>query len=323
MSGGTSVVRGETMTTIDFTGVDWTAQAYCWCCQKLVAFFMAKKRKYCDVCKTQIVHGPRATIIAPPGRTLLAFDADALHYRIAACLSQDTFINESLAKYDETHDPIWKPHVRNCAALFQVTPEQAVELMNAESMQYTFAKNFIYMLLNGGEAPALANAAAMTGLKLTIAEVDRLVKNWLAKAVGFDRWRQEGLLKQAGETGQIELFCGRRRRFYGLEMRKGVWVVNDETRKEIYNFPLIGTEVSFMNPRIDFAYEQTRGTSWKLVYHGHDGFMCEGDEGDETAFCHKLLPTLSKPTELKVGFTLKVGFAAKSGRNWALMEKEE
>lgn len=308
------------MTTIDFTQADWRTACYCWNCESVRGFEIRRKKKWCEKCGTQIVHGPRATIIAPPGRTLLAFDADALHYRIAACLSQDPFINESLAKYDETHDPIWKPHVRNCSALFGVSPEEAVELMNAESSRYTFAKNFIYMLLNGGEAPALANAAAMTGLKLSIGEVDRLVKNWLAKATGFDAWRK-GLLKEAIDTGQVVLADGRRRRFYDLEQRKGVWVINEETRKEIYNFPLIGTEVSFVNPRIDYVYERTKGTPWWLCYHGHDGFMLEGDEGTEKALSDELNVELSKPTQIKPGQNLYVPWSAKAGQCWAVMGK--
>lgn len=268
------------------------------------------------------MHGPRATIIAPVGRILLAFDADALHYRIAACLSRDAFINESLVRYDETGDPIWKPHIRNCSALFQITPEQAVELMNAEAPQYTFAKNFIYMLLNGGEAPALANAAAMTGLKLTIPQVNGLVKNWLEKAGGFKLWR-EGLLKEAQESGQLELACGRRRRFYDLRMSKGRWVINSQTKKEIYNFPLIGTEVTFMNPVIEACSTMIEGTDWELIYHGHDGFMLEGPDrpvqicGMSNSICDRG----AQPLEIRPGQSLRVPFAAKVGRCWAVMEK--
>lgn len=305
---------------IAFDKVDWKTTVYCWVCEALQALLQVKKEKHCKVCGVQIAHGPRATIIAPPGRTLLAFDADALHYRIAACLSQDSFINESLSKYDETGDPIWKPHIRNCSALFGISPEEAVQLMNAESNKYVFAKNFIYMLLNGGRAPALANSAAMTGLKLTVQEVDKLVKNWLAKATGFDRWRK-GLVEQACRTGQIVLADGRRRRFYDLRMKDGSWMMNEKSEKEVYNFPLIGTEVSYVNPRLELVYQETVGTSWKLVYHGHDGFMLEGDEGAEGYFAGVVSRLLSHSTEISPGKILKVPWAAKAGRNWAVMGK--
>jgi hypothetical protein len=199
---------------------------------------------------------------------------------------------------------------------------QAVEMMNAEAPQYTFAKNFIYMLLNGGEAPALANAAAMTGLKLTIPQVSGLVRNWLGKATGFERWR-EALLKEAGDTGQVVLACGRRRRFYELRMKEGKWVVNSQTKKEIYNFPLIGTEVTFMNQVINRTYETLKGSQWKFVYHGHDGFMLEGtdDNGSMRQLVTEVCAIGSTPFEIKPGLVLYVPFAAKAGRCWADQEK--
>lgn len=309
------------MASVKFNDVNWKENVYCWRCQKLSPLGLGHQ-KTCQVCGQKILHGPRSTIITPPGKTLLAFDADALHYRIAACLSGDSFINESLVKYDLTKDPIWKPHVQNCAALFQVSPAQAVEMMNAEAPQYTFAKNFIYMLLNGGEAPALANAAAMTGLKLTIPQVSVLVKNWMAKAKGFETWR-DGLVKEAGDTGQVVLACGRRRRFYELRMKEGKWVVNGQTKKEIYNFPLIGTEVTFMNQVINRTYETLHGSQWKFVYHGHDGFMLEGPDDSESM--RQLVTDVcaigSTPYEIKPGLVLYVPFAAKAGRCWSDMEK--
>jgi hypothetical protein len=310
------------MASVKFNEVNWQENAYCWRCEKLTPLKLSQHKKVCQACGQLVMHGPRSTIIASTGRTLLAFDADALHYRIAACLSGDSFINESLVKYDLTKDPIWKPHVQNCAALFQVTPAQAVEMMNAEAPQYTFAKNFIYMLLNGGEAPALANAAAMTGLKLTISQVATLVKNWLQKAVGFDKWR-ESLLKEAGETGQLELACGRRRRFYDLRMKEGAWIVNSQSKKEIYNFPLIGTEVTFMNQVINRTYERLQESQWQFVYHGHDGFMLEGPDniGSMRQLTTDVCAIGSVPFEIKPGLVMKIPFAAKVGRCWATMEK--
>jgi hypothetical protein len=192
--------------------------------------------------------GPRATIQAPPGNYFLGFDADGIHLRIASTLSQDPFMLGALTKYDETRDPIWKPHIQNASALFQVTPEEAIEWMKHEDSKYTFAKNFIYLILNGGDVPALKNAAVSAGLAMDEKKVKKLLDSWLERAIMFKRWR-EGLVAQVRKTGVLVLPSGRRRRFYGAHWDKGEWKLSHDVIKEIYNLPLLGTEVDFMNPR--------------------------------------------------------------------------
>ena len=115
-------------------------------------------------------HGPRKAYVPDEGNVFLGFDGDGLHYRIAGCLSRDPFISETLNRYDRTGLAEHKPHIVNCSALFHVSPEQAIEWMNHKASQYTFAKNFMYMLLNGGSVPALHLAAVTAGLKLDVPE---------------------------------------------------------------------------------------------------------------------------------------------------------
>jgi len=58
-----------------------------------------------------------------------------------------------------------------------------------------------------------------------------------------------------------------------------------------------------------------------LIYHGHDGFMLEGPEGDERRFAQDVLMAIATPYEVRPGMVLTVPWAAKAGRNWAVMEK--
>ena len=279
----------------------------------------------CEFCGVKRFHGPRATIIAPEGRCFLDFDADSLHYRIAACLSQDPFILGTLQKFDATGDPVYKPHVQNCAALFSVSPEQAVEWMNAKQSQYTFAKNFVYMLLNGGDVPALANAAASAGLVLNHKQVKKLLDKWLERAMLFKRWR-EALVKEAQETGAITLSDGRRRRFYDMRWKKGArqWQIGKKVLKEIYNFPLIGSEVSFMNSRILQVWKWTQEgplQNWLLVLHEHDGWLQEGPQ-EEKAFAYKyILENTSTDMKIDESRTLHVPFDGRGGTCWAELTK--
>ena len=288
-----------------------------------------RRGSVCDLCGSKRYHGPRATIVAPEGRCFLDFDADSLHYRIAACLSQDPFILGSLQRYDTTQDALYKPHVQNCSALFTVAPEQAVDWMNGKQPQYTFAKNFIYMLLNGGDVPALANAAASAGLTLNHKDVKKLLDKWLERAIVFKGWR-EALVREAEQTGAITLSDGRRRRFYGARWKKGAskWSLGRKTLKEVYNFPLIGTEVSYMNPRILLVYQLTVSgplSKWLLVLHEHDGFMLEGCQEEQWSTYTMLLDKLNSEawSHMRIDDkrVLYVPFDGKGGTCWAELTK--
>ena len=262
--------------------------------------------------------GPRATIQAPDGSYFLGFDADGLHLRIAATLSKDPFMLQSLVKYDETKDPFWKPHIQNASALFQVTPEEAIGWMKQEAPQYTFAKSFIYLILNGGDVPALKNAAVSAGLVMDEKKVKKLLDTWLERAIIFKKWR-EGLVAEVRKTGVLTLISGRRRRFYGARWDKGEWKLSYDVIKEIYNLPLLGTEVDFMNPRFRAVWDLTQGTEWRLFYHGHDGGMLEGPIDNRLQFSKALLYALPEEETLAPGIILRVPFALKGGTNWAAM----
>jgi hypothetical protein len=266
--------------------------------------------------------GPRATIQAPPGRYFIGFDADGLHLRIASTLSKDPFMLEALVKYDQTGDLLWKPHIQNCSALFQVKPEQAIEWMKHEDPKYTFAKNFIYLILNGGDVPALKNSAVSAGLSMDEDKVKKLLDSWLERAIMFKRWR-EGLVNQVKKTGILTLPSGRRRRFYGARYDKGEWKLSYEVIKEIYNLPLLGTEVDFMNPRFLSVWKLTQGTAWFLFYHGHDGGMVEGPWEERMGFGKRLLASLPEDEELAPGLVLHVPFSLKGGVNWASLGEVE
>ena len=269
-----------------------------------------------------MAHGPRAAIVAPPGRCLISFDADGLHYREAGFLSQDPFIQESLEVYDAIHDPLWKPHVRNCAALFGISPAEAVELMNREAPQYTFAKNFIYMLLNGGDVPALANAAVSAGLDLVEKEVRKLLDSWLSRALLFDNWRK-GNVREVQRTGMLVLPSGRRRRFYDMrwDNHTNLWMPSTDCRKEIYNFPLIGMEVDYMNPRFKAVWEWTNGSSNAQVIHlSHDGFMLEVVEDRVNALVELVLP-ICKEIFTYGGRKFTCPWDVKVGKVWSELKK--
>lgn len=273
---------------------------------------------------TTSIHGPRATVIAPAGKIFVDFDADGLHYRIAGCLSRDKFISDTLAKYDATQDEQWKPHIQNCSALFNVGTDQAIAWMYRKASQYTFAKNFIYMLLNGGDVGALHDAAVGAKLSLNEKEVAILLHRWLERAFMFKSWREE-LVREAEQTGMITLPDGRRRRFYSLKWDRAgkKFVVDKKTKKEIFNLPLIGTEVSFMNPRVlkvEQATSEDETNDWVLNLYEHDGFMLEGPEVEWKWVVRLVLSLVNTPHIIDKERVLKVPWDFKVGTCWAELE---
>jgi hypothetical protein len=266
--------------------------------------------------------GPRATIQAPPGMFFIDFDADSLHLRIASYASQDPFMLEALVKYDETGEDYWKPHIQNTSALFHISPEEAIELMNHKAPEYTFSKNFIYMILNGGDVPALKNAAVSAGLKMNEKEVKFLLDRWLERAVKFKMWR-ERLVKEAKDTGCITLPSGRRRRFYGIrwDAKSNSMKINTDTLKEIYNIPLIGGEVDVMNPVLRIVWEKTIGTNWLLFDQEHDGFMLRGPKSEAREFGDYLLSCIPNRFTYAPGIEMYIPFSYKGGENWAYLGK--
>ena len=266
------------------------------------------------------IHGPRCAYVCPEGRVFVGFDADGLHYRIAGCLSGDSFINTTLSRYDETKAPEFKPHVVNGAALFHVEKGQVIEWMHAKAPQYVFAKNFIYMILNGGTVPALHLAAVTAGLKFDVAEVEKLMNNWLEQAWRFRDW-WGALMREAQRTGMITLFDGRRRRYYGLRYKDGIWHAGHDEEKEIKNHPLIGTEVSYVNPRVEKVVDFTEeNPQWELVLYDHDGFMVMGPDSEADDVVKTFMPMLQEPMPLGPGKVLKVPWAATMGRTWASLK---
>ena len=265
-------------------------------------------------------HGPRRAYVAEEGNNLVSFDADGLHYRIAGVLSGDSFISSTLERYDAEEKPEYKPHIVNCCALFSVDTGQALSWMDAEAPQYTFSKNFIYMLLNGGDTMALAQAAVSAKLALDYKTVDKLKNNWLEKAWRFRDWRA-GLVRQAEVTGAITLYQGRRRRYYGLRWKDGKWYAGTEEIKAIYNHPLLGSEVTYVNPRLakvmDYVEENVQ---WRLPLLSHDGFMLEGPSDQCSRTIKQLMPMLTAPSPIAEGKMLKAPWSAKTGMCWALLK---
>lgn len=262
-------------------------------------------------------HGPRRAYVAPEWREFVGFDADGLHYRIAGVLSGDSFISDTLEQYDREGKPEYKPHVVNACALFKVSTDEALAWMAQEAPQYTFAKNFIYMLLNGGDTQALAQAAVSAKLDLDYKTVDKIKNNWLDQAWRFRDWRA-GLVRQAEATGAVTLYRGRRRRYYGLRWKEGKWHAGTEEIKAIYNHPLLGSEVTYVNPRLvkvmDFV---ERNEGWLLVLLSHDGFMLEGPSGQCSRAIERILPMLTEPSLIAEGKMLKAPWSAKRGTCWA------
>jgi uracil-DNA glycosylase len=270
------------------------------------------------------LHGPRLAYVPDAGKVFLGFDGDGLHYRIAGCLSKDPFINETLSRYDRTGALEHKPHIVNCMALFHVSADQAITWMHEKASQYTFAKNFIYMLLNGGTVPALHLAAVTAGLKLDVPEVKKLMDNWLEAAHYYRAWR-ESLLHQAETSGIVTLTDGRRRRFYNLRWKEGKWNAGPDEVKEIYNLPLIGTEVSYVNPRVEKVLDlcETTAMAWELILYDHDGFMLHGPESEAIAMTQEIMPMLEKPENLGKGMILTVPWQPTKGLSWAKMKEFE
>jgi hypothetical protein len=208
----------------------------------------------------------------------------------------------------------------NCQALFKVDAAQALAWMKVEAPQYTFAKNFIYMILNWGDTMALAQAAVTAGLNMDVGEIDVLKNNWLEKAHYYREWRTS-LLRQAETTGMVTLYDGRRRRYYGLRWKEEKWHADHDTQKEIGNHPLIGTEVSYMNPRLEKVLDFVESSeSWQLDLLSHDGFMVEGPTDEVTFTSETMLPWLTQPFPCGSGKVLKVPWAAKSGPCWAILD---
>ena len=266
-------------------------------------------------------HGPRRAYVAGPDRVFLSFDADGLHYRIAGVLSGDPFIRETLERYDREAKPEFKPHIVNCCALFKVDTAQAIHWMHEEAPQYTFSKNFIYMILNWGDTGALYQAAVSAKLDLDIGEVGKLKDNWLTQAHYYRDWR-ESLIRQAESSGMVTLFDGRRRRYYGLRWKDGTWHADVDTLKEIGNHPLIGTEVSYVNPRLEKVLDYVEANPpWQLVLLSHDGFMLEGPHSQAPQAVECLMPMLQEPFPCGPGKVLKVPWAAKTGKCWALLDE--
>jgi len=268
------------------------------------------------------LHGPRLAYVADEDKCFLAFDGDGLHYRIAGCLSRDPFIINTLETYDRTGNLEHKPHIINTMALFHVSAEQAIDWMHHKASQYTFAKNFIYMLLNGGTVPALHLAAVTAGLILDVPEVKRLKDNWLDAAHYFKAWR-ERLVEEAERTGTVTLNDGRRRRFYNLRWKEGKWTAGADEIKEIYNLPLIGTEVSYVNPRVEKVLDlcETTANQWELILYDHDGFMLHGPERESRSMAKIVMPILNQPEDLGKGMILRVPWAPTVGPNWAMLKE--
>ena len=267
-------------------------------------------------------HGPRRAYVTPAGREFVSFDADGLHYRIAGILSGDSFISDTLERYDREGKPEYKPHIVNTCALFKVSVDEALTWMDQEAPQYTFSKNFIYMLLNGGDTQALAQAAVSAKLDLDYKAVDKLKNNWLDQAWRFRDWRA-GLIRQAEATGAVTLYRGRRRRYYGLRWKAGTWHwhAGTEEIKAIYNHPLLGSEVTYVNPRLakvmDYV-EENEG--WQLVLLSHDGFMLEGPSDQCSSTIAHLIPMLTEPSLIAEGKMLKAPWSAKRGTCWAMLK---
>ena len=265
-------------------------------------------------------HGPRRAYVAPEGRGFISFDADGLHYRIAGLLSDDPFINNTLLRYDAENKPEYKPHVVNCCALFTVSTDEAIAWMDQDAPQYTFSKNFIYMLLNGGDTPALAQAAVSAKLDLDFEAVDKLKNNWLDQAWRFRDWRA-GLIRQAEATGAITLYRGRRRRYYGLRWKDGKWHAGPEEITTIYNHSLLGSEVTYVNSRLVKVMDFVEGNiGWLLVLLSHDGFMLEGPEGQSELAVATLMPMLREPSLIAERKMLKAPWSVKMGKCWATLK---
>ena len=243
--------------------------------------------------------GIRSLYVAPPGYTLVTFDASQLEMRVAAYTSGDSAMIHACEQADL--------HRANAKAIWGAAFDAAAAAQQDELRQ--LAKSAGFAVCYMAEATTVfARIVAEGKVAITLPQVEAMLQKLRKGFKGYFDW-QEAMLKEAIRTGYArEWVTGRRR-----------WVGHDPSPTECANHPIQGGAAGILNTRLPLIAERLRQevTQARLVASVYDSgvFECPEDKAEQVAAAAREIfcaPVLLRSSGLSGSFPIDV----KIGPRW-------
>lgn len=214
--------------------------------------------------KTELGKNIRNAFIAPPGSVLMSFDYSQIELRIAALLSQDTYLGEIFKSGKDVHAAV-------ASKVFGVPESEVTHEMRRRAK-----------VINFGILYGMGVNALKENLGTDRAEAQAFYDNYFVQFPTIRGYMDE-VVAVAKEKGFTETLFGRRRQFPGL--RSKIPFVKAMAERMAINAPIQGTEADII--KIGMCQAETTLDKTGLLKHirlilqVHDELIFEVDTGYE------------------------------------------
>lgn len=242
----------------------------------------------------------RGAFIAGSGFKFVSVDYSQIHLRIIAALANDKKMIEAFAKGLDIHK--FTAAEINNVPVGKVTPE----------MRFT-AKELNFGIIYGMGSQSFAEAA-----KISKEKAEQFINEYLKDFSGIARYIEK-LKDEAHKNGFAATLFGRRR--YLPELNSPNYLLRSQAERIAINMPIQGLEADIVKKAMievnNWIQKEGYDDKIRMLLQVHDELLFEVKENLVKKAAPKIVKLMESVIKLKVPITAE----AKTGDNWAQLEK--
>ena len=247
---------------------------------------------YCDVLPAAYYDYPIRTIMrASPGHVLIEADYKGAELAVLAWLSGDENMidHTSRGNLPESHPDYYDIHSRMAVEAFHLTCEPTktgLKSIGRKGLRVA-AKNVIFGLPYGRQAPAIARQCREEGVVISVEDTQGLIDAYFTKYSRVGGFIQA--CQQCVEDPQWLMTAFKRiRRFYASSDSS----VLGEQQRQAQNFPIQGTVADAVNQALCnlYCYRMQSDVVYRLLLQIHDAILAEVPIAHARAYVNEVLP---------------------------------
>jgi DNA polymerase I len=241
----------------------------------------------------------KACFVAPPQRTLVAFDYSQQELRILAHMSQDKTLIDAFNQGKDIHKV-------TASQIFKVSYDEVTQ------KQRSAAKT-----INFGIVYGMGSFGLSQQLKISVEEASTFIDQFYTTFPGIKQFFDQ-LLTQGRKQNYITTILGRRRFVFQEGARS---FIDHNVRRELINFPIQGSAADFIKKSMVQINQHvlTKQENIAMLLQIHDELVFEMDQANQETM-HKTILDIHKIMSTIYQLAVPMDVDIKIGERWGNMQ---